>query len=430
MDLQPVGESHMKSDAAHLSEAKRQLVEQHLGGDLRSPAAEEPLISHRPPGSPALTGRGRQFVRLRELSLEDYPHVAALESQYGLGLQSYNQWSHVWLNNPVYQELRKNWPIGWVLVNEKKKIVGSHGNIPLPYEFRKKRIIAASGRGTVVDSHYRGYAPWLLMAFFEQKNAELCFDTTAGYGTAQADPVFGALRVPVGAWDRNVFWITNYRGSFSIWLKRKMPKTMWPLVEPLSYPLAAALFIKSTLDRLALRRFRSGLAVECCSAFDNRFDEFWEDLRRENPDLLLAVRTREVLQWHFAHALLQNRLWIWTITRDSRLAAYAIFLKTDNPKSGFTRVSLVDFQALRGNAALLLPMLSAALERCRRERVHFLENVGLSFEKSGINNLAPYQLRGSEWTYFYKARDKDLAEMLSNPGAWDPSPYDGDASIL
>jgi hypothetical protein len=418
----------VKSDIAHLSEVKRQLFEQYLGGDGRMHAAEQPMITHPPPGDPALTAKGRQFARLRELSLEDYPRVAALESQYGLGLQSYDQWSHVWLNNPAYQELRKNWPIGWVLENEKKQIVGSHGNIPLLYEFRKKRIIAASGRGTVVDSRYRGYSLWLLMAFFEQKSAELCFDATASYETAQDDEVLGALRVPVGAWDRNVFWITNYHGSLSIWLKRKM--RMWPLVQPLCYPLTAALFLKDTLARLALRALPSGLVVECCTAFDDRFDEFWEDLRRENPDLLLGARTREVLQWHFAYALLQTRLWIWTITRDSRMAAYAIFLKTENPKSGVTRVSLVDFQALSGNAGLLLPMLSAALEKCRRERVHLLENVGFSFEKSGINNLAPYQRRGSWWTYFYKVKDKDLAEMLSNPGAWAPSLYDGDASIL
>jgi hypothetical protein len=425
-----MGESHRKSEITHLSEVKRRLLEQYLGVDLRGHAAEQPLTSRRPPGNPALTGTGRQFARLRELSLEDYPRVAALESQYGLGLKGYDQWSHIWLHNPAYQELGKNWPIGWVLENETKQIVGSHGNIPLLYELRKKRIIAASGRGTVVDSRYRGYSLWLLTAFFEQKNAELCFDTTASYEAAQCNTALGALRVPLGAWDRNVFWITNYHGSLSIWLKRKMPKKVGPLVGPLCYPLTAALFLKDALARSALQRIRSGFVVEYCTAFDERFDEFWEDLRREYPDLMLAVRTREVLQWHFAYALLQNRLWIWTITQDSRIAAYAIFLKTENPKSGITRVSLVDFQTLTGNAAFLLPMLSAALERCRRERVHLLENVGFSFEKSGINKLAPYQGRGSHWAYFYKARDKNLAELLSNPGAWAPSLYDGDASIL
>jgi len=197
--MKPMGESRVRSQTAHLSQAKRQLLQRYLGGDLRRHGAEQLLISRRPPGDPALKGREGQSVRLRELSLEDYPHVAALESQYGLGLQSYEQWSHIWLNNPAYQEVRKTWPIGWVLENEKKQIVGSHGNIPLLYEFRKKRIIAAQGRGLVSDSRYRGYSLWLLMAFFEQKSAELRFDTTAGYEAAQDDQALGAHPVPVGA---------------------------------------------------------------------------------------------------------------------------------------------------------------------------------------------------------------------------------------
>jgi hypothetical protein len=420
----------VKSDLAPLSEVKRRLLQRYLGSDHRRHAAEHLLISSRPPGDPARAAGGRQFARLRGLSLEDYPRVAALKSQYGLGLQSYDQWSHIWLGNPAYHQLRKNWPIGWVLENEKGEIVGSHENIPLLYEFRKKRIVAAAGRGMVTDARYRGYALWLLAAFFDQKNADLCIDTTAGDQTAADNEAVGALRVPVGAWDRNVFWITNYHASLSIWLKRKMAKKLWPLVGPLCYPLTAALFLKDTRARLALRRLQNGLVLEHCTAFGDRFDEFWEDLRRENPDLLLAVRTREVLQWHFAHVLLQNRLWMWTITRGLRMAAYAIFMKTENPQSGFTRVSLVDFQALRGDAALLLPMLCAALERCRSERVHFLHNAGLSFEESRINSLAPYKLRGSWWTYYYKARDKGLAEILTNPGVWAPSLYDGDASIV
>ena len=420
----------MKSEAAHVSDFKRQLIEQYLGGDPRRSTAGEPLTSVRRRGDPPVTGRGREFVLLRELSLQDYPQVAALESQYGLGLQGYDQWSHVWLHNPAYQELQKNWPIGWVLVNDKKQIVGAHGNIPLLYEFRKKRIIAASGRGMVVDSRYRSYALWLLASFFDQKNAEICFDTTPSYEAARDNEVLGALRVPVGAWDRNVFWITNYRGCLSIWLKTKIPKQMWPMIGPLCLPLSATLFLKDTLARPAVRKLRNGLVVEYCTAFDEGFDEFWEGLRTDYPDLLLAVRTREVLQWHFAYAILQNRLWIWRVKQDSRIAAYAVFLKTENPKSGITRVSLVDFQALKANTGLVMPMLAAALERCRKERVHLLENVGLSFGKSGINKFAPYQRRDWWWTYFYKARDKDLSDMLNSPRAWAPSLYDGDASIL
>jgi hypothetical protein len=423
-------DANMKSDIAHLSEVKRRLVQKYLSGDLGRNAPGQALLRHRPGTDSAVTEKGQPFPRLRELSLGDYSEVAALESRNGLGLKSYEQWSHIWVNNPAYQELQDGWTIGWVLENEKKQIVGAHGNIPLFYEFRGRRIIAAQGRGWAVDPGYRSYSLWLLMSFFEQKNVELCFDTTAGIEAARANSELGALPVPAGVWNRDVFWITNYPGALSFWLRRRMPKRMSALIPPLSYPLAAALFLKERLTKPALPALQQEFTVEYCQRFDDRFDKFWEDLRKENPDLLLAVRNRKTLEWHFTYALLQHRLCILTVSRDSRLAAYSIFMKTEDPDSGLTQMSLVDFHALRRDAALLLPMVSAALERCRKERIHLLENPGLSFDESGINQLAPYRRDLPWWRYFYKARDKTLADALSKPNAWSPSLYDGDASIL
>lgn len=412
---------------APLSEAKQRLLKAYIGNAVRT-RTEQPTVSGHPPEERQLVGSGPQAVRIRELSVQDYPRVSALEVKYGLGLKSYEQWSHVWLNNPAYKEVRDHWPLGWVLESEDRQIVGSVGNIPLLYECRGQRMIVATGRGFVVDAPYRGYSLWPLMAFWDQKNAGLCLDTSVNSQASQVSSALGAVHIPAGAWDRNVFWVTNYRGCVSVRLKRKISGKLSFLVGPICVPLAAALFLRDTLAAAALPRLESRLELEYQTAFDDRFNEFWEELKRENPGLLLAVRTREMLDWHFAYARLQNRLWIWTITRNSHLVAYALFLKTTS--FGVTRVSLVDFQAVKGKAALLLPMVSAALERCRREGVHLLENPGLAFGESGINQLAPHRLRTDSWSFFYKARDNELAQTLKNPGVWAPSLYDGDASIV
>ena len=78
---------------------------------------------------------------------------------------------------------------------------------------------------------------------------------------------------------------------------------------------------------------------------DDRFDSFWEAFRKENAQLLLAVRTREVLEWHFKYARLKDRLWVYTIPGDAGLVAYSIFCRQDNPKFGLKRMRLIDFQA-------------------------------------------------------------------------------------
>jgi hypothetical protein len=416
------------TNATALSEAKQRLLNAYIRNGAQARGVEQASRNELPSDKHQPVGSGRQTVRIRQLSLEDYPQVSALESKYGLGLKSYEQWSHVWFNNPAYKEVRDNWPIGWVLENQNKQIVGSHLNVPLLYRFRRQRLIAAQGRGLVVDVPYRGYSLWPLMAFWDQRSVSLCLDTTASPQADHDNRALGALRVPAGAWDQNVFWVTNYRGSVSVRLRRKIPAKLSFLVEPLSVPVAAALFLRDIVVAPALPRLETGLELDFQTGFDDRFDHFWEEVKNENPNLLLAVRTREVLEWHFAYALLQKNLWVWTITRGSHLTAYAIFLKTG--AFGVTRVTLVDFQSLRRNAHLLLPTVSAALEKCRKEGVHLLENPGLGFDESGINRLAPYRVSTEAWSYFYKAGDSELAQRLSNPTAWAPSLYDGDASIL
>jgi len=369
------------------------------------------------------------YPHFRQASFEDYSQIAALESRHGLGKRNYEQWSYVWTKNPAYQLVRDDWPIGWVLEDKNKQIVGSLGNIPVLYELGGKRIIAASGRAWVVEPRYRGYAPRLILPSLDQDSAELYITTTPNFEGLCAIGGLGALRVPVGAWDRKTCWVTNYRGVLSHWLDARThlnsSATRW-----LSYPVAALLFLREKMAESALRCGRDGFALQFGTTFDDRFDRFWEELKCQNPHLLLAVRTREVLDWHFALAREQGRLWVWTATQDAKLIAYCICLKLEDPLSAISRVALIDFQALDGNVTLLLPIVSACLDKCRREGIHFLENLGLAFAETGINEVAPYNRPMHWWRYFYKARDKKLAEALSTPQAWAPSLYDGDSSIL
>ena len=406
-----------------LSGAKLRILE-HYAKQTSQHQLSELGTSREPAQTPTA------FPRLRELRLDDYPQVAPLESKYGLGLKSYQQWSHIWLKNPAYEELKENWTLGWVLEGQAGQIVGAHENIPLFYQFGKRRIIAAQGRGWVLEPAYRGYSLWLLMSFFEQKGVELCLDTTAGPEASRADTALGALRVPAGVWDHDVFWITNYSGMLSGWLKRKMPARISFLSKPLACSLSPLLFARDRLKRQRLERSMDGYSIEFSSGFDDRFDELWEELKRQNRNVLLAFRTCSVLQWHFAYALKQKQLWIVTANRSGRLIAYAIFLKSRDVAGGLDQVTLADFQTIGGDPALLLPMISAALDRCRQERVHLLENIGCSFETSGVNQAAPYHRRLPWWRYFYKPASSELKQVLMSASAWAPSIYDGDATIL
>src|SRR6202453_5525572 len=118
------------------------------------------------------------------------------------------------------------------------------------------------------------------------------------------------------------------------------------MASALSYPSSAGVFLYDQFTGSGLRNNTTAPSPRSLNIFDDRFDAFWEALRRNKHNVLLAVRSREVLQWHFKAALDQNAAWIYAIESNSGMGAYAVFLSDDYPELGLTRVRLADFQCL------------------------------------------------------------------------------------
>lgn len=366
----------------------------------------------------------RRGAKLREASCEDYTQIAALESRHGLIVSSPERWRDIWLTNPEYRNLQGCWPIGWVIEDEQGQIVASIGNVPLQYELAGRRILAVSGHAWVADLPYRSKALSLLDRVINQRDVDLYLNNSVNPESANAVSALDCARVPVGLWDESAFWITNYQGFIEGLLATKAKG----LAKPLSYPFSAAVFLT---DRLTTKGLRSGdVEVKSVAAFDDRFDDFWAELKRMNPHVLLAVRTRQVLEWRFKHALLENRLWIATVADNTRLAAYAIFDRHDSSAFGLTRMLLVDFQSLDGSTALLEPVLCWALRKCRNEGMHVLQIIGRWLEKGEfIETAAPHRRKLESWRFVYRANNPRLAETLRDPRTWAPSLFDGDATL-
>lgn len=389
----------------------------------------------------------RYAPNLREARFEDHDQIAELESRFGLAAKPYEEWVHLWQGNPLYRELKTDWPIGWVLEDKEGKIVGTMGNIPISYELDGRRILVASGHSWVADLPYRSASLLLLDNVIRQPHVDLYLNNTVGNSSIATVTALGCSRVPVGIWDEVAYWITNYREFFKSivamkdyslakpfafpswegsWTRLKVIRAR--ICKPLSYPLSAAAFLKDRLAKGSVRE--SDVEVKGCADFDDRFDSFWEESKRNNRHVLRAVRTREVLEWHFKYALLGDRLWIVTAVDGARLLAYAIFEKTSNPKSGVKQVRLVDYQSLEGSTSMLGPLLGWTLRKCRSEGVHMLEHTGGWLEKGEfIDTVAPYRRKLPIWSYFYRANNPELKELLKDRQVWAPSLFDSDATL-
>jgi hypothetical protein len=187
-------------------------------------------------------------------------------------------------------------------------------------------------------------------------------------------------------------------------------------------------------DSLTAKRVRrTQVAVEMARGFDERFDVFWAALSQATH-ALLAVRDREALKWHFAaYGAAGNpsdALWILTVSKGTALEAYGIFQRRDEPRFGLKRMRLVDFQALRSHEENCEAILRRALDQCKAQGIHVLEQVGSGLPKTEvIDRTAPYRRRLEAWSFYFSADNPELAESLANASAWEPSSYDGDASL-
>ncbi len=241
-------------------------------------------------------------------------------------------------------------------------MVGSLTNVPSLYHFRGRELIAANGRAWVVRPEYRGFAPWLMEEFFNQLGVDLFISTTAN---SNAEPIFSTFtnRVPVGDWKTIAYWITAYRG----FARKALQKLGVPLAPALVLPTSAALWLRDTLFARPLPAFSSGVVISAIDSFDSRFDVFWEELVRQNPDKLLAARDSRTLAWHYAISMRRGQLWIFTVLRNGLLRAYCI-LKQEQSHL-LRRMRLVDYQSLEPDVDLLPALLQAARKTLRRRRL-------------------------------------------------------------
>jgi hypothetical protein len=395
-------------------------------------------MSSRPHPQSAPLPRSQKPLKLREARFEDHPQIAALVSKFELHIENFAGWSHLWTNNPAFRDIKDKFAIGWVLTNSEGAISGYLGNVPVHYEFEGQRLLAATTRAWVVDTPYRTYSPLLLGTYFQQPNVDLFLSTTVNSQSAAAYSMFHGSPVPTGVWDRTLFWITHYQGFVESFLRNQrfarssLRKRLCSFAKPLSYPLSTGVYLGDWLKGTRFPKQGQAVNVLPCSQFDDRFDEFWRAQRAKKYKQLLAVRTREVLDWHFKFALQRNAAWIYTIENQSGTAAYSIFLRYDYQPIGLTRIRLVDFQCLEPEEApnFLAAVLQVAGDRCRRESIHMLELIGLApdLEKK-LEPASPRQRSLPNWLYFYKTNNSLLAEKLKHPSVWEPSLFDGDSSL-
>jgi hypothetical protein len=349
---------------------------------------------------------------LRPANLEDYEQIVRLGLAHSLDVPAYEDWSSLWLDNPLRKTL-KDFPIGWVLELPSGEIVGTMGTVRSRYEFGGRHLVAAVSRAWFVTAPYRGFALQLIDEYLNQSGVDLFINNAV---SVPAYDTFSSLcrRVPSGQWDSISYWVTN--------------------------PMAVPQCSQDAVRHSPLPKIANAFTVEATDRFDFQFDVFWKELVRQSPAKLLADRSSEALSWHFAAPMRKRRLWTFTALRRGKLRAYCTFTRQDHgfrlpalphgDMQGLRGMRLVDYQSIEPEIDFLPVLVETALRRCAAEGLYIVENLGRGVPKMHVvDDCAPYRKTLENWKFFYSASDPSLEADLSDPGVWDPSAYDGDASF-
>ncbi len=360
---------------------------------------------------------------VREATVDDFSAISAVVRRSGLRSPAYANWVRLWNDNPFRPKVPA--PVGWLLENEAKQIVGTFSNIVRMYSYNGETVRVATPSAWAVDPPYSAAAVLLAKQFFSQKNIDVFLNTTASAAAAEIFKAFRCSEIPDPSYTQVLFWVTDPEGFAGSVLR----KLRAPAIPGLKYIVEGALRCRDLFHRRAVRFRRLDTCLLTC--FDQRFDAFW-DILRVRRDRLLAVRTAEALTWQFRPFLEDNSAVVLSAMEGGAMVGYLIMIRGDDDQLGLRRLRIVDLQTARDDADVILSLMASARQHAERIKIHVVESVGFHQSKRRVlERLEPQRRSYSSCPYLYKVKtaSQPLRDALRNPDVWDASQFDGDASL-
>jgi len=307
---------------------------------------------------------------------------------------------------------------GWIwLAEDKGRIVGQYAIVPVKMKVGTKIILAAQSVDTMTHPDYR-----------RQK----MFETLAQkvYEDAAADDVFLIYGFP------NQFshpGVINRLSWFDVSNMQIMLKSLnWRNAVKLRVrnrllQIALAIGADLVFDELFWRAQKppiiEGLNINQVTAFDERFDEFWN--RICNQSQIMVVRNRDYLNWRYSTP--DANYSIFTAEKDHRICGYIVL--QHNIQEGM-KISTV-FDLMATPEEIMHCLISRAIEESRQKGIDIIIYSSITnkayhriLRRNGFMSL-PFK-KGSYFTV-YSSSSSISKEFLSNSQNWLVQTGDSDA---
>lgn len=357
-----------------------------------------------------------QTVRLRPAGFDDAAGIAGVRDRNGMSRMSTAEWRRRWEEYPFREAFGES-PIGWVLETESGGIVGSLDSVQVLYELDGKPVRAVTAAEWAVDKVYRRKSLNLMTAFLRQKNIDLWLIASASPATAQVLTAMKIPRMPIPDYGSPCFWAVRPQAFAKAALERRGIRG----AALLSWPAGLALLARDLATGSG--RGRVTARLERLSAFDDRFDELWQSIRK-GPSRLRAIRTRAVLDWRFRQDLAGGKAVILMAHNASGPCGYAVLVRREDPNQKMEMFDVADLQVVGDDPGVTADLIRGMVREARREgaaAVKFMS--GTPAKRIPAMALRPYSYRLPLWQQYFKVGPEGPA-IPDAADAWDFSPFD------
>ena len=152
-------------------------------------------------------------MEIKKISFQDYQEILALTKKNNLDILEEEDWKSLWLDNPYFNEIEKNWTIGWKAVNN-NKVVGVILNIPFIFLYEGKKYLAAVCNNYVVDKNHRNCSLNLRHNFLNQKGVDLCITNSANEASEKIMEAFKAKKISQYDYQNRLIYLINKKKVF------------------------------------------------------------------------------------------------------------------------------------------------------------------------------------------------------------------------
>ena len=364
-------------------------------------------------------------INVREVHKNDYDQIKDLHSKFNLNILNHDEWIKFWFKNPCFLESNETIPLGWVVEDNNKKIVGYLGNIFKEYYYKNKKIVISFMHAWVVENEYRLQAVLLMRKYFSQKNVEIFMNTSPNAATEKIWLKSNAREIPLKSFKNAMFVILDLEKFIHSFLKYKNIKVS-QFIKKIIFYLLSIFFWRKLFFWKKINQTRK---TNLNDNIDKKFDEFWFSYKKYFENVLLQSRTSDWINWHLQKKIEDGKAWIISVKDGDKLLGYVICLDTSSSKIALRRISLIDLVSLNDDKEVYVSLIKECFIEAKKRGYHTVELVGFKHLKKQIFSEFGVFKRKLPFSFLYKSTNQINSDFLEKNESWDSSLIDGEASF-